>query len=185
MKTLFILIPIFCGLLVTPAHFHISKAKSPAPIASKPASAEVHWMSIDKALALSEQHPKKIYVDIYTTWCGWCRKMDKESFTDPKVIAELNKDYYAVKYNAESQQEVVWNQNHYNYKPEYQANEFAVTLLNGQLAYPSGVIINEKQKVLTQVPGYQNAAMLVEILSYFGNNSHLSQSWTEYVKSHK
>jgi uncharacterized protein YyaL (SSP411 family) len=45
-------------------------------------------------------------VDLYTEWCGWCKKMDENVFTDAQVISLLNSDFTAVKFNAETKDAV-------------------------------------------------------------------------------
>ncbi len=65
---------------------------------------QIQWMKFEEAIAANTKQPKMILVDVYTDWCGWCKKMDKETFTNPKVIAHLKQNFYAVKLNAENTQ---------------------------------------------------------------------------------
>ena len=65
------------------------------------AQEQIQWRKFEEAIAANEENPKMILVDVYTDWCGWCKKMDKETFTDPRVIAHFQKNFYAVKLNAE------------------------------------------------------------------------------------
>ena len=61
--------------------------------------AQVKWTTIEKASTI---HNDKLYmVDFYTSWCGWCKKMDNETFSNPIVVKILNKYYNPVKFNAE------------------------------------------------------------------------------------
>src|SRR5574337_722786 len=62
---------------------------------------EIKWYSFQEAYNLNKTNPKKIFIDVYTDWCGWCKKMDASTFKDPNVIKIMNKYYYAVKLNAE------------------------------------------------------------------------------------
>ena len=146
---------------------------------------EIKWMSIEKAVELSKTNPKKIYIDFFTNWCGWCRKMDKEAFTNAKVIHEMNKNYYAVKFNAEGKDAITINNQVYTYSSAQNIHTYTLAMLDGQLGYPTAVILGEKGQKITAIPGYQEAPMLVEILSYFGNNNHLKQSFEDYQKSVK
>ncbi len=47
---------------------------------------EIKWLSFDEASELAVKEPKMILVSVYTDWCGWCKKMDRETFTDNEVI---------------------------------------------------------------------------------------------------
>jgi uncharacterized protein YyaL (SSP411 family) len=69
----------------------------------------VRWYSFEEALKANEIKKKKIFVDIYTDWCVWCKKMDKSTFRDPKVANYLNKHFYPVKFNAEQKRDNVYN----------------------------------------------------------------------------
>ena len=66
-----------------------------ATLNNKPAEG-IKWLTIEQAAERMKKEPRKIVIDVYTDWCGWCKKMDKNTFTDPKVVALVNKDYYAV-----------------------------------------------------------------------------------------
>ena len=35
------------------------------------------WISFEQAVELQKKEPRKILIDVYTDWCGWCKKMDK------------------------------------------------------------------------------------------------------------
>ena len=62
----------------------------------------VRWISFEALEDSLAVKPKKVFIDFYTEWCGYCRKMDKVVFTKPEVIDLLNEQYYAVRFNAES-----------------------------------------------------------------------------------
>ena len=145
----------------------------------------IEWISMEKALELCKTNPRKIYIDFYTDWCGWCKKMDRDSFTDQKVVREMNAHFYAVKFNAEGREKLTVNGQVYSYSPDQHINSFTLAMLDGQIGYPTSVIMGEKGEKITSVPGYQEAPMLVEILSYFGNNKHLTESFETFQKSGK
>src|SRR4030065_527345 len=69
---------------------------------NKPASNEVNWVSYDKGLEVAKRENKHLVVDFYTTWCGWCKKMDKDTYTNSGEKKLLAENYVAVKLNAES-----------------------------------------------------------------------------------
>ena len=62
---------------------------------------EIAWMSMDQALLAQQKTPKKIFMDVYTTWCGPCKLLDKNTFSNPDVIAYINEHFYPVKFNAD------------------------------------------------------------------------------------
>src|SRR5210317_1574139 len=72
------------------------------------AQEKIQWMSIEEAyaLTLTEAAPKKIFIDVYTDWCGWCKRMDKATFQNPEVAAYMNAHYYNVKFDAEQKEAI-------------------------------------------------------------------------------
>ncbi|QHL86279.1 DUF255 domain-containing protein [Nibribacter ruber] len=142
---------------------------TPSVKVSAPAAA-VQWLTLEQALAKSKTKPKKILIDVYTDWCGWCKKMDKQVYQDPAVAAKLNKEFYVVKLNAEQRQPVTINGRTYKYLEKYKAHELALSLLNGQMSYPSTVFLNEKQQVMQRVPGFYAAKDFMQLLTHISIN---------------
>lgn len=56
----------------------------------------------NEALELAKKANKPIFLDAYTDWCGWCKVMDKETFSDPKVAAFMNANFVNVKMDMET-----------------------------------------------------------------------------------
>ena len=75
----------------------------------KAADSKVQWMTFEEAIEANKDNPRKIFVDIYTDWCGWCKKMDAQTFNHPDIASYMNDNYYNVKFNAEQKGEVVFN----------------------------------------------------------------------------
>lgn len=141
---------------------------------------ELTWITFEEAVALQAKEPRKILVDVYTDWCGWCKKMDKYTYTDTSVINNLKTKYYLVKFNAEQKEEVKFKDKVFKFKPEYKSHELAVSLLNGQMSYPSTVFLDEDMNMLTMVPGYLTPKEMNPILVYFGENIYKVKNWKEY-----
>jgi uncharacterized protein YyaL (SSP411 family) len=50
-----------------------------------PGGEAVNWVTFEQAVELSKKDKRKVFIDVYTDWCGWCKVMDKNTFSDPKV----------------------------------------------------------------------------------------------------
>jgi thioredoxin-related protein len=61
----------------------------------------IKWMSWQEAVEANKKEQKKIFIDCYTDWCGWCKKMDRDTYANPDIIKKLNKDFIVVKFNPE------------------------------------------------------------------------------------
>lgn len=145
----------------------------------------IPWIGWEEAVKLveTEPHPKKIFVSVYTDWCGWCKKMEKQTFEHPEVAAYLQKHFYMVKLNAEGKDPIVFHGKTFKFVPSGRRgyHEFAATLLRGKMSYPSVVFLNENIKVLSPVPGYQQAAPFLHMARYFGDNIYEKKDWKSYA----
>lgn len=116
---------------------------------------KIEWLTFEEAVEATEFQPKMLLIDVYTDWCGWCKKMDKETFTDPAVIKYINDSFYAVKMNAED------NTRKFDFKgTEYTEAQMAATMQ--VRSYPNFVIIDPTLKNITQLPGYRKPADFLE-----------------------
>ena len=125
---------------------------------------EIKWMSWEEAMEANKKSPKKIFVDVYTDWCGWCKVMDKNTFSDSTVVAYMNTNFYNVKLNAEQKKDIVWNNTTFKYRPEYKSHDMAISLLDGQMSYPSYVVLDEKIGRLKIMKGYMEKSPFLEAL---------------------
>lgn len=122
------------------------------------AQEKIEWMKFEDAVAASEISPKMLLVDVYTDWCGWCKKMDKVTFTDPGVIKYVNETFYAVKLDAENMSRS------FDFKgKKYTEAEMAAAMRVN--SYPNFVIIDPTLQNITQLSGYRTAPQFLEGLS--------------------
>ena len=144
-------------------------------------------MTFEEAVKLNETAPKKIFIDVYTDWCGWCTKMDQTTFMNPSVAEYISENFYAVKLDAEQTEPIEFmghtfvNQNPNGSRKG--THQLAQALLQGKMSYPSYVFMNEKNQILTIVPGYAEAKDFLPILKYFGSDAFMTTSWEEYSKN--
>jgi len=155
------------------------KAESEAP--------KIKWLTWEEAAAKMQTQPRKIMVDVYTDWCGWCKRMDATTMTDPTIIQILNEKYYAVKMDGEYKKDILFMGRTYKFVPNGRSgyHELPAELMNGQMSYPTLVFLNEKFEIIQPVPGYQQPAQLEPILAYFGGDFHLNTSWDLFQKDYK
>ncbi|MEO5593131.1 MAG: thioredoxin family protein [Chitinophagaceae bacterium] len=146
---------------------------------------KLKWMTLKEAQEAMQKEKRPILIDLYTDWCGWCKVMDKKTYTNPKVIAYLQQNFYPVKLNAETRDAVSWNDKTYNFNSANRTNDFAVFLTYGRLSYPTTVIIPMDNSGPQPVPGYLEPKDLELIVRYFGDGKYGKQPFEEYQKAFK
>ncbi len=151
---------------------------------------KINWITLEEAFTKTQSVPRKILVDVYTDWCGWCRVMDQKTFTDPKVVKYVNENYYAVKFNAESRKDVKIGETVYKFDAANRAHQAAIALLQGKMSYPSIVYLDEKFNMIQPVPGYMEARPFHQVITFIGGNHHKKEQFEAfksgtYVKTYK
>ncbi len=144
----------------------------------------VEWLSWNEAVerAQSDLDPKKIFIDVYTDWCGWCKKMDKDTFQNPEVATYMAANFYMVKMDGEGKEPIEFKGKTYNFVPSGRKgyHEFAAALMQGRMSYPTTIFLDEKMNMLSPVPGYQKPGPFLNIARYFGDNIYLEKDWQTY-----
>lgn len=145
---------------------------------------KINWMTIGEAVEKSKTEKRKIYIDIYTDWCGWCKHMDSTTFVTPAVANYINEHYYAVKFNAEQTADVVFKDKTYRFKKEGNRgyHELAAEWLNNRFTFPTAVFLDENLNSIQPISGYLDGVKMEAILNYFGTNSHKTTPWETYEK---
>lgn len=150
---------------------------------------EINWMTMDEALAAQKEEPKKIFMDVYTTWCGPCKMLDKNTFANPDVAAFISENYYAVKFNAEGTEEINYLGNVYtnprhdpNRKGRNSQHELAAALkLRG---YPTMVFFDEQGNYIQPIVGYHSPRRLEIYVKMVSNDDYKTlttqEKWAKY-----
>lgn len=158
------------------------------------AQKSINWMSMDEALAAQEKEPKKIFMDVYTVWCGPCKMLDKNTFSHKKVINYINKNFYAVKFNAEGPDDITHEGFTYT-NPRYREDKkgrnsthFFADALKLQ-GYPSLVFFEDDGKLIQALPGYKTPEQLEIYLKMIASNDYKEvttrERWENYQKNFK
>lgn len=145
---------------------------------------EIHWISdLNELQAKMQANPKKVIIDVYTAWCGWCKKMDATTYENPDLIKYVNNNFYAVKLDAERQDAFNFQGKEYKFEPQYKANTFAVEIMKGSMSYPTTVFMVENFQMPTPIPGFRTVKEMELFLTYFGDNMYKRVKFDDYQKT--
>lgn len=134
----------------------------------------LNWLSYNEGLALAEKESKYVLIDFYTDWCGYCKKMDKETYSNEKVKGILNENFVVVKVNAESDNKVIENGK--------EITERELAKLYQVTGYPTTWFLESNHSRIAPLPGYVAAERFVPVLNYIGEGWHKSISFKEYME---
>jgi thioredoxin-related protein len=155
---------------------------------------EINWVSFEEAVALQKKTPKKIMMDMYTVWCGPCKMLDKNTFQNKDVVAYVNKNYYAVKFNAEGNEVVSFkgatfeNPNYDQAKAKRRNSSHELSRHFSVQAYPTLVFLDESADFIAPIRGYKTPQQLELYLKMFGDDSHKgmdTEAFNVYFKAFK
>ena len=164
------------------AAFALPYTKSAKSTTAPEGATTITWMTWDEAMKAMEKQPKKVFVDMYTDWCGWCKRMDETTFADAQVAQAMSRDFYCVKFNAEGRENIDYNGHTFKFVASGSrgVHELACALLDGKLGYPSYVYLNEKMERITVSPGYKPVDAFMKEISYIAGEHYKTTAYEEF-----
>jgi thioredoxin-related protein len=150
------------------------------------AQEKVKWYSIEEAVMLAAREPRVLVIDVYTDWCGWCKRMDATTFSDPDVAAVMNKHFYPVKLDAEGKEDITIGDRVFRYVDNGGRgyHEIAAVVTKGRLSYPTISYVDANGRVLEASPGYKTADQFKVYLSYYSGEAYKTESFQEFYEAY-
>lgn len=150
-------------------------------------SNKIEWLTWEECFEKNAKIPKKIFVDVMTSWCGVCKKMDKTTMQDSAIVNYISTHFYAVKFDAETEDTIRFNGNDFEFISDGKrgVNKLAIALLNSQLGFPSFVFLDEEYSRVLLYQGYKNAKQLHKALRFTNEEKYMSSSWEAFLISNE
>jgi len=147
---------------------------APAPAGAAAASG-LAWKAWDQGLDEAKASGRPVIVDVYTDWCGWCRRMEAQVYAKPEIRDYLREKFVLVKLDAEAADAA-----------RYEGKAFTSRSLAarfGVSGYPTTIFLRPGGEHLVSVPGYVAADRFLLVLRYIGEG-HMDRgvSFQEFSK---
>jgi thioredoxin-related protein len=136
----------------------------------------LQWTRLDTAVTRASAEKKAVLLDVYTDWCGWCKKMDKEVFVDPAVAGVLSSKFALAKVNGESKAE-------FTYKGK-KTDGIGIARNFGVRGYPAIIFLDSNGDMLTMIPGFLDAEQFLPVVLFIGNREYEKMEWADYLESY-
>lgn len=151
------------------------------------AQEKVKWYSITEAIELNKQEPRMMVIDVFTDWCGWCKRMDANTFSNPVIAEYMNKNFYPVKMNGEGKEDITIGDKTYRFVESGSRgyHELAAAILQGRLSYPSIAFLNPSLQIVQVVPGYKTASQFEKYLAFFNEQAYETQTFMQFAENFK
>jgi thioredoxin-related protein len=134
------------------------------------------FVPFEKAFADANHDNKLVMVDVFTDWCGWCKKLDRDVYPDAEVQKELHAYFAAAKVNAESS--VVHAIDGKQMTERELAQRWKVT------GFPTIVFLTSKGELIQALPGYLPPKQFAQVLRYMGTRSYEHETFEQWQSTH-
>lgn len=147
---------------------------------------KVKWYTLEEAEKLAMTNPKPIFIDTYTDWCSWCKRLETETFSNPVIAEILNTRFYPVKFNAEGREDINFRGMKFVNDGKYgRTHQLTIALLKDKVGYPSLIFFNEKIELLTVLQGFRTPKDIEPLLSFFADKGYEKGTFDEYASTFK
>ena len=149
----------------------------------------IEWLSINSFVeeVRDNEESKHVFIDVYTQWCGWCKRMDASTFKDPEIVEIMNTYFIPIKFDAEQKEPIEIGGKEFKFVENGRRgyHELAATLMNGKMSYPTFVLLDDKGEIIQPLPGFQSAEDLKPILLFIGQGHYKDKTWEEYLEGYE
>jgi thioredoxin-related protein len=138
--------------------------------------------TMKEAMALQKKKPKKLLVSVSAAFCHSGNVMNKTTFCDTSVASYIDKNFYLVKFDAESSDTVYFEKEKFFKQPinGYPLHTFAFKITGGRLVLPTVVVMDEELKIIDVLNYYQHPKNLRPILHFYGGNHYKTKKWQDF-----
>jgi thioredoxin-related protein len=140
------------------------------------AAQTVNWKTFEKGLKDAAAGKKYGFVDVYTDWCGYCKQLEATTLKAKPVLAELDKHFVSIKFNAESEEKVTWK------GKQLTMAELSATW--GVEGFPTMLFLNSKGEIIGSFASFADADLMINLLKYISSGARERKvSFEDFLKA--
>jgi thioredoxin-related protein len=122
----------------------------------------ISWGEYEKGMAQAKQDNKLIFLNFYADWCGYCKKMDDETFVDRAVANYLQDHFVAIRINADKEEKVA--------------------SIYGVRGLPLFCFLKPNGEPISSLPGYIPPEKFLNILKFIKTGSYEKMSFNDFME---
>jgi len=145
---------------------------SSAEIFAQSEDQEIDWVSLEKAVSMAEEKPKKIMLFMEADWCTLCKKMKREVFPESEILKAINNSFYLVRIDIESGDVVMFKGKEWTKKELSQNLELYAT--------PTFIFLESDQSVIGNKPGYMNQDEFLKLITFISSEEYLDSGFENF-----
>jgi thioredoxin-related protein len=174
-RSLALLLALTCAAIPAAARAAGEPQKPPSRSATPaPGEKKLDWLAFDAATERAAKEGKHVIVDIYTTWCGWCKVMDRETYGNAEVADYLKQNFVLAKVNGESSSRIHWQ------GKELTERQFAREV--GVTGFPATYFLKPDSELLGGMPGFIRAKDFILVARYVNTKWYEKGKLADYMK---
>lgn len=156
------------------------------------ANSPVEWITVEQLESKMKEQPRKVVVDLYTDWCGWCKRMDKSTFGNVELAKYLNEKFYAVKFNAETPNPITFKGETFSaiQNGRRATNQLTHRLIlgdqtNGRIGYPTFAFLDEQLNRIEAYPGFKDANGFDALAHFIAENHYKTMKFEQFQTTYQ